>query len=416
MTDPGPGGDPSAESAAEELHRLRRIVAKLEEAAAKPQATEEALRQSEERFRLLYENAPLGYQSLDEHGYLIEVNQAWLDLLGYTREEATGRWFGDFLSPSQIGLLRQRFPRFKQVGAIHGVEFEMVRKDRTRIIVSINGRIGLDEEGHFRQTHCVLHDITRRKRAERQREELLEQLEAKNTELEQFAYTVSHDLRSPLVTINGYLALLENDLNQDEVADATKQIATKHIATVTGATEKMERLLEGLLALSRIGRTAGDPTDVSLSESVDDALALVAGPIAERGVEVAVAADLPTVHGDRLRLREVMQNLVENAVKYMGDQPHPRIEIGVRSDGDEPVCFVRDNGIGIAPEYRDQVFGVFRQLDNRNDGTGIGLALVRRIIEVHGGRVWIESEGPGKGATFCFTVGGKGGQHIARKR
>ncbi len=408
MTDPGQSEHPSAESPAEESQRLRRLVASLEKAAAKQQATAEALRQSEERFRLLYEKAPLGYQSLDEHGYLIEVNQAWLDLLGYTRAEVIDRWFGDFLSPNQIALLRQRFPRFKEAGVIQGVEFEMVRKDSTRITVSINGRIGRDEEGHFRQTHCVLHDITRRKRAERQREELLEELEAKNAELEQFAYTVSHDLRSPLVTINGYLALLENDLNQDEVADATKQIATKYIATVTGATEKMERLLEGLLALSRVGRTAGDPTDVPLSESVDDALALVAGPIAERGVEVAVTADLPTVHGDHLRLREVMQNLVENAVKYMGDQPHPRIEIGVRRDAGQPVCFVRDNGIGIAPEYRDQVFGVFRQLDNRSDGTGIGLALVRRIIEVHGGRAWIESEGIGQGATVCFTVGSKG--------
>ncbi|NQU20134.1 MAG: GHKL domain-containing protein, partial [Candidatus Nealsonbacteria bacterium] len=110
------------------------------------------------------------------------------------------------------------------------------------------------------------------------------------------------------------------------------------------------------------------------------------------------------VFADRRRLLEVLQNLIDNAVKYMGDQPRPRIEIGSRRDGNETVCYVRDNGIGIDPRYGERIFGLFDQLDQSIDGTGIGLALARRIIEIHGGRIWVESDGLGHGSTFCFTV------------
>jgi signal transduction histidine kinase len=129
-----------------------------------------------------------------------------------------------------------------------------------------------------------------------------------------------------------------------------------------------------------------------------------------RGVQVAIAPDLPTVYGDRARLVEVVQNLVDNACKFMGDQAEPRIEIGQRgaqADADgKPVLFVRDNGIGIEPQYQDRVFGLFNKLDAHTEGTGVGLALVKRIVEVHGGRIWVESQGVGKGSTFCFTLPG----------
>ena len=128
-----------------------------------------------------------------------------------------------------------------------------------------------------------------------------------------------------------------------------------------------------------------------------------------RAVIVEVAAGLPTVYGDRARLVEVVQNLIDNAVKYMGNQPDPRIEIGARvsEDPSQTVFFVRDNGIGIDPQYHERVFGLFNKLDTTSDGTGVGLALVKRIVEVHGGRIWIESAGVGAGATFCFTLADK---------
>jgi signal transduction histidine kinase len=141
-----------------------------------------------------------------------------------------------------------------------------------------------------------------------------------------------------------------------------------------------------------------------MEDLANEALELLSGRITQRGVEVHVAPDLPILYVDRMRLLEVFQNLVENAIKFMRDQPHPRIEIGTRNEGEETIIFVRDNGVGINPHYRDKVFGLFEKLDQATEGTGIGLALVKRIIEVNGGRVLVESEGIGHGSTFCFTI------------
>jgi signal transduction histidine kinase len=163
-------------------------------------------------------------------------------------------------------------------------------------------------------------------------------------------------------------------------------------------------LLEDLLEMSRIGRLMNPPEVVPMGELVADALALLQGPLEDKGVKTVVHPELPAVRGDRTRLLEVLQNLIDNAVKYMGDQAQPRIEIGVRQEGNEAVCFVRDNGIGIEPRFHQKVFGLFDQLDPSAGGTGIGLALVKRIVEVHGGRIWIESKGVGHGSTFCFTI------------
>ena len=229
--------------------------------------------------------------------------------------------------------------------------------------------------------------------------ELLREVETKNAELERFSYTVSHDLRSPLFTISGFLALAEADLDKgdlDQVAYALKRIS--------GAVEKMQELIDALLALSRAGRTVDQPDDVALDALASEVVELVNGSIAESEVRISIAPDLPVLWGDRLRLREMLQNLVENAIKYMGDQPEPRIDIGARRDDDQTVCFVRDNGMGIDPRYQEEVFGLFSQLERRHRGTGVGLALVKRIVEVHGGRIWVESEGLGHGSTFCFAL------------
>jgi signal transduction histidine kinase len=243
--------------------------------------------------------------------------------------------------------------------------------------------------------------LLRLRESQEGREALIRQMEAKNAELEGFTYTVSHDLRSPLVTIKGFVAHLVKDLG---AGDPPRALAD--LARIQGAAEKMERLLQELLELSRVGRVVRPPAELALEDVVRETLFLSQGRVAERGARIDVAPDLPRVWGDRARLVQVMQNLVDNAVKFSANRPAPLIEIGQRpqAPGRPPVLFVRDNGIGIAPEHLEGIFTLFRKLDPHTEGTGIGLALARRIVEVHGGRIWAESDGPGKGATLCFTL------------
>ncbi len=236
------------------------------------------------------------------------------------------------------------------------------------------------------------------------RENLIEELEAKNAELERFTYTVSHDLKSPLITIRGFLGLLEEDAS---AGDAERM--QSDIARITEAAEKMQWLLNDLLELSRIGRLMHPPEDINLKEIVGEAVEMVSGRLNAKNVQVKITADRQQLHGDRQRLREVFENLLDNAVKCMGSQPVPAIAIGTRPAGDEIVYYVQDNGIGLAPQYREKIFGLFEKLDPAVEGTGVGLAIVKRIIEVHGGRIWVESEGVSCGSTFCFTLPTKPG-------
>ena len=224
-------------------------------------------------------------------------------------------------------------------------------------------------------------------------------LAAKNAELERFTYTVSHDLKSPLVTIRGFAGLAGTDL-----AAGNSARVRLDLGRIVAAADKMHRLLDDLLELSRVGRVVHPPEDVPLGELAREAVELVKGRIESRGVAVDIAPDLPVVRADRRRLLEVLQNLLENAAKFTGAEPAPRIEIAARQDEAETVFFVRDNGRGIEPRFLERVFDLFEKLDPAAEGTGVGLALVRRIVEAHGGRVWAESEGPGRGATFCFTL------------
>ena len=254
------------------------------------------------------------------------------------------------------------------------------------------------------RTRALEIEISRRREAEAEREHLIQELEAKNCELERFAYTVSHDLKSPLFTIRGFVGMLRRDT---ERGDAER--VGQDIDRVETAAASMQRLLDDVLALSRLGRTVELRDPVPLADLAREAVGLLDGAIAARGVHIEIA-DLPTRVVDRTRMLEVFQNLIDNAIKFLGDQGDPRIEIFARRDGgdavgSEEIFVVRDNGVGIAPEHQGKVFGLFDRLDTKVEGTGVGLALVQRILELHGGRIWVESEGSGQGAAFCFTVG-----------
>jgi len=255
-----------------------------------------------------------------------------------------------------------------------------------------------DDEGNVMGLVGIARDITERWRAEEEREQLIKELEAKNAELERFIYTASHDLRSPLVTIRGFAGMLRKDLEQNEI-----EKVKSNLKYIENAATKMDLLLKHTLEVSRIGRVANPSEDVPFDELVWEAMGQTAEEIKSRGVKVSVAEYFPIVHVDRMRMVEVLVNLIENSINYMGEQPLPKIDIGYRVDGDENVFFVQDNGIGIEPSQHDKVFEMFYQVDKEVGGIGSGLAIVNRIIDVHGGRVWIESE-KGKGCTVCFTL------------
>lgn len=231
------------------------------------------------------------------------------------------------------------------------------------------------------------------------RQQLIAELENKNAELERFTYTVSHDLKSPLVTISGYLGFLEQS-----AAQGNMERFKKDKARIENSVIRMQAMLNELLELSRIGRILNESEYIPFENLVQEATELVRGRLDGKKVIIYSHPDFPAVYGDKARLIEVLQNLLDNAVKYMGAQARPRIEVGhQRRSEDQTVFFVRDNGMGIAPEHHERVFGLFNKLDSSTEGTGIGLALVKRIVELHGGKIWVESEA-GKGATFYFTL------------
>ena len=238
----------------------------------------------------------------------------------------------------------------------------------------------------------------KRKIAEAEKRKLMEELEAKNKELERFTYSVAHDLKAPLFTIQGFAGILRRHIERNEM-----ETVENDLERIEKGVTKMDRFLTNTLELSRIGHVVNPPEDVPFRELILEALEQTTEKIKSSGVEVSVAKDFPVVHVDRMRIVEVLVNLIENSINFMGEQPHPKIDVGYRRDKDETVFFVRDNGIGIDPDKHEKAFDLFYKVDIESEGSGAGLAIVKRIIEVHGGRIWIES-GKDKGCTMCFSL------------
>ncbi len=243
--------------------------------------------------------------------------------------------------------------------------------------------------------------VTEQQRTEKANRRLIAELEAKNAETERFNYTVSHDLKSPLVTILGFLGLLKEDALAGD-----RERMERDIEQIDLAAKRMAQLLEELLALAQAGRSLNEPQEVDLVEVAGQAVDQLTGEIEAWDAEVVIASDLPIIRGEPTRLLQLFQNLIQNAVRFAGDGQRPRVEVDWRQDAGEIVLFVRDHGIGIDPRYHEKIFLLFERLDPETEGTGVGLALVKRIVELHGGRIWVESAGISLGSTFCFTLPG----------
>jgi len=241
-------------------------------------------------------------------------------------------------------------------------------------------------------------EIAERENAEAIIKKQMADLEAKNVEMESFTYTVSHDLKSPLITINGFAGVILEKIKNAEYEDL--DIDLNRIVNATG---KMQELLKDLLELSRIGRMSSVFAQINMNILVNEVVELLQGIIKAKNINIIVEENLPDVTADKQRIKEVVQNLIENAVKFMNNKENAFIKIGFKKINNENAFFVQDNGVGIDEKYHQKIFGLFDKLNQHSEGTGIGLALVKRIIELHNGKVWVESE-LNKGSTFYFTI------------
>jgi len=362
-------------------------------------------RASEERYRLISQiSSDYTFSTeLDQEGnmYLNWVAGAFKEITGYTYDEyvASGGWMAH-LHPDDIEQ-DARDSATLQANKPVITEVRTYNKDRELRWVRVYANPVWNEiENRLIGIVGAVQDITERKQVEEEREALIHELENKNAELERFTYTVSHDLKSPLVTITGFLGFLEKDAMSGNIEGVKSSVNR-----IAGAAKKMQSLLSDLLELSRIGRLMNPAEDIPFSDIVHEAVDQVRGRLDDIDAIVEIQRDFPIIHGDQIRLVEVVQNLLENSIKYSTPSVRLRIEIGMDDPNEKkfPVFYVRDNGVGIEPQFHERIFGLFNKLDTQSEGTGIGLSLVKRIIEVHNGRIWVESE-KGKGATFYFSL------------
>lgn len=363
------------------------------------------LRLSEERYRIVSSviSDYTFFTRCDEDGslHMVWMAGAFERITGYTPDEFNqiGGWAAT-VHPEDIEIDREDMRLLYENRRVIS-EIRTIRKDGRVSWVRVYAHpVWEPEMNRLTGIYGAVQDINEQKRIEQEREGLIHELEAKNAELEQFTYMVSHDLKAPIITIKGFLGFL----SQDAAAGNIERIE-RDVLRISEAADKMHRLLNDLLELSRIGRLMRDPEDVDLRDLLNEVEQTLEGNLNQRNLKVTVSGLLPVVHGDRQRLMEVIQNLLENAIKFLGSQPHPLIEVGQRPGPDASLVtvYVRDNGIGIAPQFHERIFGLFNRLDPNVDGTGVGLALVKRIVEFHGGRVWVESA-VGQGACFVLTL------------
>ncbi len=325
---------------------------------------------------------------------VITVNRAALLKLGKPQESLQGKPFAHMTAKNLVSTRTAHLNEVIETAAVRQFEDQSGKAYYFNTYYPV-----LDASNRVETVAAFSSDITPRKSLEIEREKLITELEAKSAELERFTYTVSHDLKSPLITIKSFLGFIEESAEEGNI-DGVRE----DLDRVGNAADKMGRLLDELLELSRIGRIMNEPSTVPFDRLAHDTVELLSGRIRAQNIDVRIAPDLPVLYGDEPRLAQVVQNLLENAIKFMGDQPHPTINIGAVNLNGETALYVSDNGIGIDAAFQERIFRLFDKLDPETEGCGTGLALVKRIIEVHGGRIWAQSNGEGHGAVFYFTL------------
>jgi PAS domain S-box-containing protein len=361
--------------------------------------TEIALRQSEARFRQTFELAASGICHVVD-GRFVRVNRSLCEILGYTEHELLGKTVKELSHAEDRDVTDADRARIR-AGELEQARFEKryVRGDNGQVVwCDIAIALVRDAAGAPLYEVAIFDDITERKRADAALQQAHEELKRSNAELEQFAYVASHDLQEPLRMVASYTQLLARRYDARLDGDAREFMAY----VVDGAT-RMKQLIEDLLAYSRVGTKGRDFRPVACEEALRRALFNLRSAVEEAGA-VVTNDPLPTLSADEVQLVQLFQNLVGNALKFRSASV-PRIHVAVTESPGEFVFEIRDNGIGIEPQYFERIFMVFQQLHNKGEypGTGIGLAICKKVVERHGGRIWVESR-LGAGSSFHFTL------------
>jgi PAS domain S-box-containing protein len=377
-----------SETSRDELGGLAREFNKMAETLAEQQT--HLRRRAEQFFNVTLDM--LCTISLD--GRLIDLNPAWEPILNYKPLELTGHLLTELVHPEDLPIVNTALRRL-----IHGGEssrFEARYRHKDGAYRWLAWAIAISPQDEI--VYGAARDVTERHQAEETLRQQAEELERSNRELEQFAYVASHDLQEPLRIVSSYMQLLarryQGKLDQD---------ADEFIGFAVEGANRMKSLITDLLAYSRVGTRGKELIPVEMEDALARATRNLRLAIQDSGAIIA-HDDLPVVLADPLQMTQLLQNLIGNAIKFRGPKA-PRIHVGVRRRDQHWLFFVRDNGIGIDPQYAERIFVIFQRLHNRDEypGTGIGLAICRKIVERHGGEIWVESK-PGNGATFYFTL------------
>jgi PAS domain S-box-containing protein len=331
----------------------------------------------------------------DPHSNFLKVNPAFEATLGYSEKELFSKPILEFVYPEDRQATLDEIARQQQSGCTDNFENRYICKDGS--IKWLSWRVNVSRDKGV--VYASARDITELKKTEDDLKQLTENLKLKNAELERFVYTASHDLKTPLVTISGFSGILKHALGE-----SSDEAILSSLNFIDSAAEKMNQLLNDLLIYSRNDHLPHNNETLCLNDLVQDVMRDFEWLLEEKQIRYKISQNLPVILGDRSQLCQVFQNLVANAIKFMGEQTKPFIEIGAAMTDEGFACYVRDNGIGILPQYQSSVFGLFKRLSTDDKGTGVGLALVKQIVERHDGDVWIESTGEeGKGTTFWLS-------------
>jgi PAS domain S-box-containing protein len=374
---------------------------KVKERTRQLEQINEKLNKTTEELLDLYNNAPLGYFSLNANGQITKVNNTSLKLLGYEEDDLMGKYFRETILPEQLrGVFDTSFPNLRTGQKLENAEREFVKKNGALLPVLLNVTAVMDEEGKFVSTRSAFTDNTEMKKARRDAEKYVEALQLANSELEGFSYSISHDLRAPLRSINGFGQILKK-----EYYDVLDNEGRRFIDIILVSSSQMGAMIDELLEFARLGKKGMTKSKFSMTAVVEEVINQVTNFDTERIQKVFFIQELPLVCADKNLIKQVWQNLILNALKFSSRRDDQKIWISWEEDLNFFTFKIVDNGVGFDARYSSKLFGVFQRLHSIDEfeGTGAGLAIVKRIIQSHGGNVWAEGE-IDKGATFYFSI------------